>query len=174
MTSNKQHLISCDPGISGAFAVFNVENKELLRVENLPKTKDLNGNNIINSKKLLEIFSLYDADFVCEHLWAMNRSKSKTNNGSECRKDTPVTAFSLGRTYQSILMTAELAGCEVQTVAPVKWKGDMSMKGLSKEEISAQIAARFPEHNFKKRTGTWKHDKAEAVAIGLWALEGCA
>ncbi|MDG3394281.1 hypothetical protein P5E67_00685 [Vibrio parahaemolyticus] len=127
MTSNKQHLISCDPGISGAFAVFNVENKELLRVENLPKTKDLNGNNVINSKKLLEIFSLYDSDFVCEHLWAMNR------RNSDGRKDTPVTAFSLGRTYQSILMTAELAGCEVQTVAPVKWKGDMNMKGLSKD-----------------------------------------
>lgn len=40
------YLISCDPGISGAFAIF--ENNKLIDCVNIKKTKDINAKNIID------------------------------------------------------------------------------------------------------------------------------
>lgn len=111
------YLISCDPGISGAIAIF--ENNKLIDCVNIKKTKDINAKTIIDFHRTVLLLSSFpDAVFVCEQLWAQNRSSSK--NGG--RIDTPVTAFSLGRSDGCLLLAAEQAGLQVHTVAPHKWK----------------------------------------------------
>ncbi len=111
------YLISCDPGISGAFAIF--ENNKPVDCVNIKKTKDINAKTIIDFHRTVLLLSNFPgATFVCEQLWAQNRSSNKKGG----RIDTLVTAFSLGRSYGCLLLAAEQAGLEIHTVAPVKWK----------------------------------------------------
>ncbi|ENK2023298.1 hypothetical protein AB3A32_002626 [Vibrio alginolyticus] len=156
------YLISCDPGISGAIAIF--ENNKLIDCVNIKKTKDINAKTIIDFHRTVLLLSNFpDATFVCEQLWAQNRSSN--NKGG--RIDTPVTAFSLGRSYGCLLLAAEQAGLKVRTVAPSKWKRDMGF-GKDKLEPAIEMHSRYPEILPKTRSGNLNDNKGDAIAIGEW------
>ncbi|HHK8643324.1 TPA: hypothetical protein ACQYFB_004796 [Vibrio parahaemolyticus] len=147
------YLISCDPGISGAFAIF--ENNKPIDCVNIKKTKDINAKTIIDFHRTVLLLSNFpNATFVCEQVWGRNG-------------DTPVTAFSFGRSYGCLLLAAEQAGLSIHTVSPLKWKKDMGF-GKDKLEPAIEMHSRYPEILTKTKAGNLNDNKGDAIAIGEW------
>ncbi|EHR5319604.1 hypothetical protein KUL70_002489 [Vibrio parahaemolyticus] len=151
------YLVSADPGLSGAITVF--ESDIPVECINIYKTKDINQKNVIDFHRVVLFLSRFSgSDFVCEQIWAM-------------KHDTPKTAFSLGRAYESLLQAAKQAGLTVHTVAPLKWKKDSDFTSKSKDEVSLVMHSLYPVLLPKTPKGNINHNKADSIAIGLWWID---
>lgn len=158
-------IVACDPGASGAFAVFI--DGELIDVEDMPfltiqvgKTKrkrvDLDGTwQLLKGYQRLHVLTGDKIKFVIEEVGPMP-------------KDGPTQAFNFGAAATIPAVCAAALGWPRSYIRPADWKRKLKLR---KEKDEARLRAKqlFPSH--AAEFGRVKDDgRAEAALIGYWAL----
>lgn len=150
-------LVAIDPGLYGAFAVF--EGGKFTYGHPLPLTK-MGGQNIIDSYKLMKLLPEKAEVVVLEQVSSMPR-------------DGSVSAFKFGRNTGQVLGCLQLIseGEEVQQVSPSVWKKATNLTGLPKG-AAIDEAKKVVKHEafWKGRTKKVNEGLADAIMIGWYWL----
>lgn len=157
-------LISVDPGVTGAFAVFDGDKQTLEHVGDLPIIRDM-STAWIDADHLLSVLLRHlngrNTTAIIERVHAM----PATHSGSR-------TVFSQGLTLGSILSTLQIARCRIEMVSPATWKADAGLSGASKltakeKKSRALDKARllYPDADLGRQKD---HNRAEALLIANW------
>lgn len=152
-------LMSIDPGLSGAIAVFIDD--VLIDIVDTP-THELTRNNKtkrqISASALASIFKDHHPDHV-----VVERVGAMPNQGV-------TSVFSFGRSFgviEGILAAYELPATYVM---PAVWTKGIG-RGLGKDGSRARACELYPAH--QQRFARVKDDgRADAVLIGAWWLKG--
>lgn len=155
---NSTTLVSVDPGLYGAFAVF--EGGQFKYAHPLPLTK-MGNQNIIDSHKLMKLLPEKAEVVVLEQVSSMPR-------------DGSVSAFKFGRNTGQVLACLQIIsnGQEVQQVTPSVWKKAMNLTGLPKS-AAIDSAKRVVKHEafWKGRTKKVNEGLADAIMIGWYWIQ---
>ena len=156
-------VIAVDPGITGAFAVYQSENDSInaydipihYQVINKKKRKVLDYPRLAEHFRHLIVYD-HEAFLVVERMHAFPW-------------DTPMTAFKLAEIYGAFKGMAFMQDLKVIDVDPLIWKDWMGLKGKTKEDSLELARSYFPDvpMPFKK-----DHNRAEALLILKYGLEG--
>ena len=90
-------------------------------------------------------------------------------------RDTPLGAFSTGRSYGALLAVCEMLELMAVVVPPATWKADMGLTRADKGASVAAAEARWPEvAAFRGARGGLRDGVAEAALIAAWWTDrGC-
>jgi hypothetical protein len=159
-------LIAIDPGITGAYAIFNAITQQHEHVGDLPIIRDMSTGWIDADHFKSTLFLHLDgrpSTAIIERVHAM----PSTHSGSR-------TVFSQGLTLGSILATLQIVGCGIEMVSPASWKAAVGLQGAGKlsakeKKNRALDKARllFPNADLERQKD---HNRAEALLIGHWYL----
>lgn len=157
----------CDPGNTGAVAIWDATSGTVVSVEDLPIIK------VVIAKKerprivedqLEEMFinlkDLYDCKMLClEQPMGMPEQSAPR-------------AFQFGVTYATIRTTARLCGLYVHDASPTVWKLQMQ---VSKDPaaICSKASRLYPNmvKQFYGVRGGFKHDRAEACILAEYGAK---
>ena len=148
-------LLSCDPGVTGALALFN--HGELITIHDMP-TYQPYGKRIVDELALREFIKNSQADtLVIEKVHASPRMGVSS-------------AFGFGYSFAIVIGVATGLYLHTETMTPVLWKG---LTGLIKQDKTAsrkKAIELFPKFkdDFKRVKDT---DRAEAALIGYAYLK---
>jgi len=152
-------IVGIDPGLKGAVAILNLENK-MNWVFNIPihPRGDIKGKNEVNFRELylhLEPLSLIHDD-VRVYLESVHAMPGQG----------VTSMFSMGHTFGGIRGVIASLGFPVELISPQKWKKHF---GLNKDkELSRSLAIKhFPDMagDLKRKKDS---DRAEALLIALY------
>lgn len=156
-------IIAVDPGVTGAFAVFQSENRSV-HVYDIPTLQT-----IVNKKKR----RILDYESLAAHFRHLviyeHESFLVTERIRPFPHDTPMTASKLSEIYGAIKGMAYMQDLNVIDVEPIVWKRFFNLIGENKN-ASVHLAQKlFPDVDltFKK-----DHNRAEALLIMRYAMEG--
>lgn len=156
-------IIAVDPGITGAFAVYQSENRSM-RVYDIPTLSA-----VVNRKKR----KVLDYETLAEHFRHLCIYESEAFLVIEKMRpyphDTPVTAFKLAEIYGAFKGIAFMQDLKVIEVTPITWKNFFNLRNQDKNASLEKAKAFFPDIDlsFKK-----DHNRAEALLIMRYAMEG--
>lgn len=157
-------LLAIDPGVTGAFALFDQhgapEHVGDLRVIRDQSTGWIDAEWF--SSQLFELIKGRETTAIIERVHAMPK------NGSQ-------GAFSQGLTFGSLLACLQLCRCRIEMVSPQSWKTQLGLtvrgrKLTDRERKSLALdKARllFPTAELDRQKD---HNRAEALLIGHWYL----
>jgi crossover junction endodeoxyribonuclease RuvC len=151
-------VVGIDPGGHGAVAVLN-EAGQLLKVFDMPSTREANGRHAVNAPLLAGILARTHARIAfCEFVGARPT-------------DAKVAAFSFGRARGVIEGCAGALGLPIVFLTPPTWKrlADIPPGAENKDLARTRAIARWPAHAdlFARKCDV---DRAEACLIGLAGL----
>lgn len=159
-------LLAIDPGITGAFALFEMDTQTFEHVGDLPIIRDMSTGWIDADHFKSVLFRHLNgrpSTAIIERVHAM----PATHSGSR-------TVFSQGLTLGSILATVQIVGCRIEMVSPASWKSAVGLQGAGKlsakeKKSRALDKARllFPNADLERQKD---HNRAEALLIGHWYL----
>lgn len=158
-------LVSIDPGVTGALAVFNQDTQQLEHLGDLRVIRDMSTGWIDAEHTLSVLFNHLQgrqSTVIIERVHAMPK------NGSQ-------GAFSQGLTFGSLLATLQIARCRIEMVSPVTWKTQSGLtirtRKLSdrerKELALDKARLLFPDADLERQKD---HNRAEALLIGHWYM----
>lgn len=136
-----------DPGLEGALAI--IENGcKVVDVIDMPR----DGGDVDSVTLFLKLQRFGQIPCVLEKVQVISR-----------KQITPLTHFSMGRTFQAALSVAEILGWNVKPVVPLKWKNYFSLGSIKDQSISMALGL-YPDAkswiSLKKH-----HNRAEAVLM---------
>jgi len=151
-------LMSIDPGLSGAIAVFIDD--VLIDIVDTP-THELTRNNKtkrqISASELASIFTQHHPDHV-----VVEKVTAMPGNGA-------TSMFSFGRSFGIIEGIIAAYNIPVTYVMPAVWTKGIG-RGLGKDASRARACELYPAH--QQRFARVKDDgRADAVLIGAWWLK---
>jgi hypothetical protein len=157
-------ILACDPGITGAFALFTSAG-ELLHAADIP---------IIRDQKTAWV----DADALSSALMQLIQGQPTTavvERVHAMPKNGCVAAFSQGATLASLLATLQIVRARIEFVNPGVWKrqlGFQPSKGTSDRERKAASLDKarllYPTAPLDRQKD---HNRAEAILLGAWYLQ---
>jgi len=149
-------LIAIDPGITGAYAIF--EKGNLICLGDMP-TENIFGDREVSAFRLAEIFRDYEiTDCVIE------RVHSSPRQGV-------TSAFNFGMSFRTPIAVANTLGIVEIRIAPQLWKAYQGL--LKKPKDAARILAleKYPKfaNDLKRKKDC---DRADALLLGEYYLKG--
>lgn len=155
-------VIAVDPGVTGALAIYQSENRSI-RVYDIP-TKFVS----VNQKKRRAL----DYEQLAEHFRHLviyeYESFLVTERMRPFPHDTPTTAFRLAEVYGAIKGMAYMQDLKVIDVEPIAWKTFYNLRGKDKEASLNEARRFYPEVDLSLKK---HHNRAEALLILRFALE---
>ena len=153
-----KNLIAIDPGITGAYAIF--EKGSLVCLRDMP-TENIFGDREVSAFRLTKIFLDYAVtDCVIE------RVHSSPRQGV-------TSAFNFGMSFKTPIAVANTLGIEEIRIAPQLWKAYHGL--LKKPKDAARILAleKYPKfaNDLKRKKDC---DRADALLLGEYFLKGVA
>jgi hypothetical protein len=163
-------ILAVDPGITGAYALFDADSGQPETVGDLPVIRDMNTGWIDAEHRrrvMLDHIMGRPTTAIIERVHAM----PATHSGSR-------TIFSQGLTLGSTLAALQIIGCRIEMVSPASWKSAVGLSGAGKlsakeKKSRALDKARllFPSMDLERQKD---HNRAEALLIGHWYLTRAA
>ena len=149
------HITSCDPGLHGAFVVFNEEGRAVAFYD-MPLINDKKSKTI-DLEKVRKILSTSDT-LVIEKVHSSPRQGVSS-------------AFNFGYTTGSIVGVAVGLGLHIRFVTPQRWKSYFGL--IKKPKEAARVLAK---KRYEKEVADWLNrkkdvDRADALLIGKSYVE---
>lgn len=121
-------IIGIDPGISGAFAVYNHVTDEIISVYDMPLMGRLNGKgDEINYYELYKMMSIHHPDIInCEQVASMP-------------KQGVASTFKFGESFGIIKGIIGAIGCRSYFIRPQVWKRPLGLVKKDKD-VSRSLA----------------------------------
>lgn len=157
--------IGIDPGTDGAISILNSE-LEIVYCDNLPKTKNRRGSNILDVNKFIKVFLLCRGRTMCglEDVWSTPSQGVKS-------------AGSFMYAYGSIRTSLIFSKIPFIDIIPNEWKKHYGLKG-GKGKTKDQLKAMSKElviQIYPKDRNRFKlvkdHNKAESVLIARYCWD---
>ena len=162
----RRALLAIDPGVTGAYAVFDAASAQLEHLADLRIIRDMSTGWIDAghmTSSLFEVLNGRPTTAIIERVHAMPESLS----GSR-------TNFSQGMTFGSLLAILQIMNCRIEMVSPHSWKAAVGLKGArklsakEKKDLALDKARLlFPDADLGRQKD---HNRAEAILIGHWYL----
>ena len=115
----------------------------------------------LNLFKIMDIFK--ESDSKNEKIFVILESPAKSI-GNSAR-----TTATTNRNFGKLLAAAELSGADFDSVAPNKWKKDLSLTKDKKECV--EFAEKEFRRSFRTKGGRLLDGQAESALIGHWYIE---
>ena len=162
-------LISCDPGLSGALAIFDISmSPALVRFIDTPITsRGKTGKNKIDCEALVAIALSSDLsntrDCTQTDLFVLEAVHSMPSQGVS-------SSFNFGHSFGAVEMFGHMVANKVELVTPQAWKKHFGLIGTDKDEARSLALCLFP--HMSNYLGKKKHSgRADAALIGQFAIE---
>ncbi len=155
-------IISIDPGISGAVAVFKLTG-ELKTVFDMPVVSKTSGKGNQISAKLLN-------DSISNHAWV---TQAVIERVGAMPGQGVTSMFGFGRSLGVIEGICAGQTIPVEWVTPQAWKKHFGLIGKDKDAARTLVIEKFPQYSelFKRKKDV---GRADAVLIGLFHLNRIA
>lgn len=155
-------LISCDPGLEGAFCIYDTKLGSLV-IHDLPtyeRQKGKTKRRVVDETAIINMLTGFQmlgaTHFIIEEVQGLPRQSAPA-------------AFSFGYGYGTVLTVARMLGFQIEKVRPETWKAKLRVPA-DKNQARARASEMIPTH-----THVWplvKHSgRAEAALIGIWAQQ---
>lgn len=156
-------ILACDPGITGAFALFTAAG-DLLHAADMP---------IIRDQKTAWV----DAEALSSALFQLIQGRETTavvERVHAMPKNGCVAAFSQGATLASLLATLQIVRARIELVTPGVWKRQLGLTFTKDDGDRVRKSASldkarllFPAAPLDRQKD---HNRAEAILLGAWYL----
>lgn len=165
-------VLGIDPGASGACAAIRMRDTgrdsgpeyiKTLAVWDMPTTYRYDGKQRPNVQSIEEILSIIRPDFaILEHVHAREMFDKASR-----RWRNPASEWSLAQGFGMLLATVMLSVGRDRThlVVPAVWKSRMGLNSSKETSISMVSKLSIPGLSEKVRSGSCRHDWAEAVLL---------
>jgi len=158
-------VVACDPGLTGAFALYDTE-AGTLAVHDTPTLKQSVGRNkdraVLDHEAVINLLTGFQmlgaTHFVIEHVQGLPGQSAPA-------------AFNFAGAYFVPLMAARMLGYTIERVKPEIWKARLRVPKDKNGTASRNRASEMlPAH--KHMWPLVKHDgRAEAALIAVWAAQ---
>lgn len=156
-------ILAVDPGITGAFAVYQSENRSI-------HVYDIPVQNVIINRKRRKVL---DYEAMAQHFRHLVIYEYEaflvTEKIRPFPKDTPMTAGKLCEIYGAIKGMAYMQDLKVIDVEPIVWKRFFNLTGQNKEASVHAAQKFFPDIDLTLKK---HHNRAEALLLMRYAMEG--
>ena len=154
-----ENIISADPGLSGACAIFNKE--KLVQIFDMPVCSIVR-----NGKKRSDI-SYISLSFLIRNLTPGSAVVEKV---SSMKAQGISSAFAFGKATGAILGALGVLGWDIEEISPQRWKKYFNLTGKAKDESRVLALELFPEHkNYFKRKKD--NGRSDAALLGLYFIK---
>lgn len=158
-------ILACDPGLTGAWAVFDAATHAVIRVDDMPVLRDHNIAFIDGDAWRSELFKVAAG---CHVIAVVERVMPQPKNGA-------ITMFSQGLTMGSVVQAVRMNRYSMELVAPITWKKALGLT-FSKETTHVErkraslhkARMLFPQAPLERQKD---NGRAEALLIGYWYLQ---
>jgi hypothetical protein len=159
-----------DPGLSGALVIIDSENRQIVRVWDIPtylvrvRTK---------TRKCLDHRALVLIMREASTIYGVKLAVLEAVGGRP--KQSASAAFSFGMGYGMVYMACSFADIPLEPVPPARWKQLMNIPGKNKATDGTLIRIaeeKFPRSSaeFRGCRGGLKVDRAEAALMALFGV----
>lgn len=158
MKKLKKYVIGVDPGKNGAVTIFRLKkgNIKPIIVFNVPLREKLTGKGYhIDFKKLKERLDGY------------NIVEAYLENVSAMHQQGATGAFYFGGCFFGLLGLIIGKGIPVYLISPKKWRYNVQIKNLEKNQLVEYVLRRFPHITSHIQPILKDQDKAESLLIGV-------
>lgn len=164
-------ILGVDPGLGGAFAVYDTDTRSLIHVADMPTwfvTVNKKKRKRMDSIALAELFDFYQ-------LLGIDMMVIEEVGGRP--KQSASSAFSFGFVVGQVYAKGFESRFVLETVAPQQWKKILKIPGKKVKEggdkklnegmIKKRISELFPTDldKFKGPMGGWNMDRADAACL---------
>lgn len=163
MMANSNFLVSCDPGLSGALAIFDIsESPALVKFIDTPVTaRGKTTKNKIDCEALCRVLWAFE-DLVS--MFALEAVHSMPSQGVS-------SSFNFGHSYGVAEMLGHAIGSNrVELITPQAWKKHFGLIGTEKDEARVLALGLFP-HMADSLCKKKNSGRADAALIGQFAIE---
>lgn len=164
--------IGIDPGVKGAIAVMS--GRQVVKVIDMPTYKHEVGGKLrsmIDVEALSQWLSSIKTALKNEVEVILEAQRPNAGNtGENARLDSPLTAFSIGKSYGMLYATVALVFGEenINEVYPISWKSRAGLVKTKKIDSINHCLENFDTGNFLTKKG---HDgRADAINIAYYGL----
>jgi crossover junction endodeoxyribonuclease RuvC len=166
--------VGIDSGVTGAIAL--ISGSKVIECWDMPvltvETSDGGQRNEVDARRLYELLRKAHCWKGCtvyvERQQPNMASGVSAVSGKQGRKDSPFTAFTIGKNYGKVLNCVELLFPDeaFKIVHPVSWKGRAGLKGKPKDQSIPRALEVLDTGNYLTRKKD--HGRAEAMLIAFY------
>lgn len=154
-----------DPGNQGAIAILDADTGKLKIIWDMPLMRVWLKKGV--QRDIIDYVKLYEWLRAARDFYNVHTIILETVGGRP--RQSASAAFTFGRGYQAILLSAHVLGIAVKHVDPGKWKKDL---GVPADKVYSLFRAdqffSLQRMQFRLPDGATKEGRAEAAMIALW------
>ncbi len=150
-------VIGIDPGVTGAIAVLNAENRSIVELVDMPTAPDRNGRKQkVSGSGIARLLNPYPKDSVQRVF--LERVSAMPGQGV-------TSMFNFGRAFGAAESAIAALSLPLSYVTPQQWKRSARLIGQHKDASRGRVLDLYPDADVRRKKD---NGRADAVLIALY------